>query len=206
MYKTTASSGECLSISAPLWDNMVFTYQCSCCSINIKLRKRKKINCPKARSVNFHTLSSISLKVEVLNQIRPSQCTVELCAKRRGYAERQALSSSSSSVQAKETLELVYSLHMFLSSSPRCWCQLWLTLFLCGPTGRSVLHADDVNRQERKSRNRKFTGAARARTPCNKKRLQKKKNSFVAGVTGFFFLSKIVNSLNRPHILPVWTS
>lgn len=161
--------------------------------------------------MNFHTLSSISLKVEALNQIRPSQCTVELCAKRRGYAERQALSSSSSSVQAKETLELVYSLHMFLSFSPRCWCQLWLTLFLCGPTGRSVLNADDVNRQERKSRNRKFTGGARARAPCNKKwkkktHTQKTKNGFVAGATAFFFLAKTVNSLNRPHILPVWTS
>lgn len=182
MYKTRLSSDEWLRNSPPVSDNMVFTHQCSCCSINIKLRKRKKkINCPKARSVNFHTLSSISLKVEALNQIRPSQCTVELCAKRRGYAERQALSSSSSSVQAKETLELVYSLHMFLSSSPRCWCQLWLTLFLCGPTGRSVLHADDVNRQERKSRNRKFTGAARARTPCNKKIEKKKKKVLLPG-------------------------
>lgn len=41
----------------------------------------EEINCLEARSVNFHTLSPISLKVEVLNQIKSSQCTMELCKK-----------------------------------------------------------------------------------------------------------------------------
>lgn len=54
------------------------THYWYCYSTKIKLRK---INCLEARSVNFHTLSPISLKVEVLNQIKPSQCTVELCTK-----------------------------------------------------------------------------------------------------------------------------
>lgn len=79
---------------APPWHNMVLTHQCYCSGINIKLGEKKinkKINCPEARSVNFHTLSPISLKVEVLNQIKPSQCTVELCAKWHGDVERQLL-------------------------------------------------------------------------------------------------------------------
>lgn len=59
-----------------------------CCSIKIKLGK---INCPEARSVNFHTLSPISLKVEVLNQIKPGQCTMELCTKWHSYVKWQPL-------------------------------------------------------------------------------------------------------------------
>lgn len=68
-----------------------------CYSINIKLGK---INCPEARSVNFHTLSPISLKVEVLNQIKPGQCTMELCTKWHSYAKRQPLLSRQGNFRA----------------------------------------------------------------------------------------------------------
>lgn len=62
-----------------------------CSSINIKLGK---INCPEARTVNLYTLSPISLKVEVLNQIKPGRCTMELCTKWYSYVKPQPLKNT----------------------------------------------------------------------------------------------------------------
>lgn len=122
-----------------------------CYGINIKLGK---INCPEARSVNFHTLSPISLKVEVLNQIKPGQCTMELCTKWNSYVKPQPLTNT---VKAGER---VCSRHVSLKcpcrsddieSDSLCW-----DADQDGHTHRAC--ADDVCRQ-----------SGRAVTLCSKK-------------------------------------
>lgn len=79
------------SVFAPDWHNMVLTLATGVATALTSSSGKKKINCPEARSVHFHTLSPISLKVEVLNRIKPGQCTMELCTKWHSYVKRQLL-------------------------------------------------------------------------------------------------------------------
>lgn len=73
----------------------------------------EEINCLEARSVNFHTLSPISLKVEVLNQIKSSQCTMELCKKWQSYTKWQL---GRNTAKAKKLLSLfIHSTCFYLS-------------------------------------------------------------------------------------------
>lgn len=54
----------------------------------------EEINCLEARSVNSHTLSPISLKVEVSKSNQAEQCTMELCKKWHSYIKRQLVGNA----------------------------------------------------------------------------------------------------------------
>lgn len=95
----------------------------------------------------------------------------------RKMTELYKMTTAKKNHQGQETLELVYSLHMFLSS----WCcddvNSDCLCFYSGQGGEiHRAHTDDVNRQKRKSRNsalnRKFI------SPVGEKKNNTKTNLF----------------------------
>lgn len=113
------------------------------CKIFTRETGKKKINCLQPKSVNFHSLSPISLELEVLNQIMSSQCTMELCKKKKK-------DSTVWTDDWKKKSELVDSLCYFVLGGCH---KLILPVFVCSRAKEMKYwrHRDDVKRKSRQT-------------------------------------------------------